>query len=247
MEVFVYEHVSSGGYAGRKLPAWLAEGYSMLAAFLEDFKRLGCKTVTLLDARLKPEGLKADRVRFVKSSLEVEGLIEDFASKADATLIIAPEHGGILPRLLRLAERAGSATLNAPSSLLEGLGKAEILERLKVEGVSMPEALTLDSPEDLRLKAWKSFPAVVKPSLGVGCLGLTLIRNPSQLGKAVEYAWKASPSKILVQKFVEGLHGSVSLLANGSQARILSVNLQLVRLSEKPCLLYTSPSPRDRG
>jgi len=236
LEVCVYEHVSGGGYAGQKLPSWgLAEGYSMLTTLLEDFKSLGCKVSTLLDRRVKAEGLKADVVKKVGSSLEVKGTLEDLASKADVTMIVAPEHGGALPRLVRLAEKHSPAVLNCPSTFFKKFpGKAEILEALKTGSVRTPETLVLESPESsASLEGWRWFPAVVKPSLGAGCLGLSLALNRSQLEEAVKHAWKASPSKILVQKFVEGMHGSLLLLANGSKAKVLSLNLQILDFTQE--------------
>ena len=237
MEVCVYEHVSGGGYAGQKLPVWgLAEGYSMLRTLLEDFKRLGCRVSTLLDERVKAEGLKADVVKPVKSSLEVEALLEDLASRADATLIVAPEQGEVLSKLIRLAEKHGSTVLNCPSSFFKRFpGKAETLEALKVAGVRTPETLVLNHSEALAShKRWEGFPALVKPSLGAGCLGLRLAWNQSQLEEAVKYAWKASPSKILIQRFIKGLHGSLCLLANGFQVEVLSLNLQILCFSREP-------------
>jgi hypothetical protein len=236
MEVCVYEHVSGGGYAGQKLPVWgLAEGYSMLRTLLEDFKQLGCRVSTLLDERVKIEGLKADVVKPVKSSLEVEALLEDLASKADATLIVAPEQGGTLSKLVKLAEKHSSTILNCPSSFFERFpGKAETLEALKVAGVRFPETLVVNHPEALAShKRREGFPVLVKPSLGAGCVGLSLAWNQSQLEEAVKYAWKVSPSKILVQKFIRGLHGSLCLLANGSQLEVLSLNLQILCFSQE--------------
>ncbi|MHC1590313.1 MAG: ATP-grasp domain-containing protein [Candidatus Hecatellaceae archaeon] len=241
MEVCVYEHVSGGGYAGRELPGWgLAEGYSMLATLLEDFKSLGCKVSTLLDSRVKAEGLKADVIKKVDSSLEAEGMLEDLVSKADVTMIVAPEHDGVLSKLVRLAEKHSPAVLNCPSTFFKKLpGKAEILEALKAGSVRTPETLVLESPEtSAPLKGWTRFPAAVKPSLGAGCLGLSLAPNRSRLEEAVKHAWKASPSKILVQRFVEGLHGSLLLLASSSEAEVLSLNLQILDFTQDGRVKY---------
>lgn len=246
----MYEHLSGGGCAGGELPDWgLTEGYAMLKAFLEDFKRAGCRVSTLLDWRLKGVSLEADEVKLVKPGLQVEELVEAQASKADISLIIAPEVGGVLARLVGIAEKACSTLNCSPAFFQKFPGKAEILQALKSRGIKIPETGVFDF-QSRKLKAWGRFPAVVKPSLGAGCLGVSRVETPSQLEQAASKAWQASLSKIVVQEFLEGIHASLSLLACEGRILPLSVNLQLIGFHHSGSLEYEgglTPLPLKRN
>jgi predicted ATP-grasp superfamily ATP-dependent carboligase len=84
------------------------------------------------------------------------------------------------------------------------------------------------------------FPVVFKPSDGVSCGGLSVIRNEEQVAGAVAKVKAESLCKhFLVQELVEGAATSVSLLSTGDLAVPLSLNQQDVVLeAPEACSCY---------
>ena len=103
MRLFVYEHVSGGGFADELIPASvLSEGFAMLRTLMSDFKAAGHHVTTTLDsriARLNPP-IDADCVVPVPSCRETQANIRKLSEQADAAYVIAPETEGILQSLV---------------------------------------------------------------------------------------------------------------------------------------------------
>ncbi len=236
MEILVYEHLTGGGFAKAELPVWgLPEGYAMLKALIEDFKRLGCKVSTTLDWRIPSREIQADQVQPVKQNDRLEEKLVKLASKVDAAIIVAPEQGGTLLKLIELVEKVCPLTMNCPSAFLKTYqGKAEILEALRLRGVKIPETITLNSFEEVRGLRLPGFPSIVKPSKAAGCQGLSLVEDGSKLAEALKHAFREAGFPVLVQRFIDGQHASLSLLAWNGKVEALSLNLQLISLKPPP-------------
>jgi predicted ATP-grasp superfamily ATP-dependent carboligase len=71
------------------------------------------------------------------------------------------------------------------------------------------------------------FPLVVKPVDGVGCEGVSIVSDSSSLGTALELL-RPWPECILLQRYLTGIHASVSLLAAESGVLPLSLNEQMM-------------------
>jgi predicted ATP-grasp superfamily ATP-dependent carboligase len=220
MLVFVYEFITGGGMwsLGSDPPAGslLAEGQAMAAAVIADFAALaGCGVVTLRDGRLPPRSVSnlPARIEQVDSAAAEQSLLDHWASRADWTLVIAPEFQNML---LRRAERVvamGGRLLSPGPALIElAANKQKAAEHLQQHGVrvpagcewpplhrsrSLPDAL----PNDLR------FPAVWKPLDGCGSLGVELISGSGELAAR---EWSTAGR---LETFCPGMAASVSLLA----------------------------------
>lgn len=240
MKLFVYEHVAGGGFAGQDIPSSvLSEGFGMLRALISDFKAAGHNVMTTLDVRLKElkPPIKADTIISISSGQELNKTLERNSPFADAVYIIAPESGQVLRRLVEAVRKAGGISLNCSVNAIEkASNKMTVYKAAKKTGLSVPETLiaklneNMDKIEhagdELRL------PLVFKPVNGVGCSGLSVVKNKLQMRAAVNKIMKKSESKqFLVQKLIDGSDVSVSLISTGTKALPLTLNRQIMHLT----------------
>jgi len=239
MKVLVYEHISGGGLAGRTIPAdLLCEGYAMLAAVVKDFKGMDSSVTCLLDHRIfrfKPP-LRADKIIPVFSGEPAADLLNESLGDADAVLVIAPEADGTLEGLVAAVDASGKSLNSSPRSVREVSDKASLYGSLRGSGFAVPETrgMNLSDGVDSALQAAEElgFPLVFKPARGVGCKGLSLVSRVSQVQRAFDKVLRASPhGRYLVQRFVEGVHASVSLVCSGDEAAPLALSAQEVSLA----------------
>lgn len=229
MNILVYEHVTGGGVAGAAFPQDLAaEGYAMLGVALRGFMGLpGYRITVLHDARLRGDAFLAHR-RIPVEPGRLRPRFVEAVGGADAVLIIAPETGGILAALTAAVEAAGKPVLGAPAAAVQEAGdKLRASRALAAAGVRVPGTvggLSSDSPI-----VWLPYPIVVKPKLGAGGEGISLVRHACRLGEAVARAQAVGGrAGCLAQEYIPGLPASVSLLSDGRRARPLTLNRQFI-------------------
>lgn len=239
MNFLVYEHVSGGGLADQQIQLdVLSEGYGMLRALTSDLRAAGHKVTCLLDSRicaLNPP-IQADRVISVRSSQESEKALERLSRVFDAVYVIAPEQGQTLQRLVELVEESGGTSLNCH---VDGLGrasnKAEACEVLKKHGLPVPRTYVFRVQEGAehvrRMVSRLEFPLVLKPANGVGCCGLSVVQDESQICQAFDKAKEASAEIVVVQRMVEGVAASVSLISTDREALPITLNEQMIALA----------------
>ncbi len=74
---------------------------------------------------------------------------------------------------------------------------------------------------------------VFKPVDGVGCSGLSIVKEEAQVERAIAKIKAESTNKhFIAQEFIQGESASVSLLSTGKKAMALSLNKQNVTLAE---------------
>ena len=242
MKVLVYEHVSGGGYTRQPIPLnILAEGFGMLRGIITDFKKGGHKITVLLDARISKLNppIDADFTVPITYPQEPKKFITNISKSIDAIYIIAPETGQILQSFVELAEKSGKFSLNCESSAIAKVAdKAELYKTLAKDGFQTPKTIILsrkDSANKVKelIKGKIKFPIVIKPVDGIGCGGLSNVKEETLIGKAIAKVKAESASKhFIAQEYVQGKSTSVSLLSNGKKAFALSLNQQNVTLSE---------------
>jgi hypothetical protein len=241
LRILVYEHVSGGGFADEPLPASvLSDGFGMLRTLIADFKAAGHNISITLDARiarLNPP-LPADCVVPLFSCQEVQANLRKLSEQADAMYIIAPETDGVLWSLVETVEHTDAASLNCESGAIEKVSdKVGFYDFMRKLGLPVFETLTFTVDGDLkeiqkRVQADLGFPVVFKPSDGVSCCGVSVVRDEVQVAGAVAKINAASSDKrFLVQEFVEGAAASVSLLSTGSNVVPVSLNRQDVLIA----------------
>ena len=236
MRLLIYEHVSGGGFADVPLPASvLSEGFGMLRTLAADFKAAGHKVITLIDARiarLNPPIL-ADCIVPVFSCQETLANLRKLSEQADAAYVIAPETDGMLRSLVKTVEQTGTTSLNCGSSAIENVSnKVSFYERMRKLGLSVPETLTFTVTDNLKEIAKSvmdglGFPVVFKPSDGVSCGGVSVVREKMQVAIAVaKIKAESSGKRFLVQEFIKGAAASVSLFTTGRRVMPVSLNRQ---------------------
>jgi predicted ATP-grasp superfamily ATP-dependent carboligase len=253
LRLLVYEHLSGGGFADESIPSSvLSEGFGMLRTVISDFEAAGHYVTTLLDlriARLNPP-INADCVVPVFSSREAQVNLRKIAEQADAAYVIAPETDGLLQSLVEVVEQTGAASLNCPASAIEKVSdKVVFYEFLRKLGLPLPETIMFSVADDLKeikkaVRGSLKFPLIFKPSNGVSCCGLSVVRNKEHVAGAVGKIKKESSSKhFLVQELIIGAAASVNLLSTGSDAVPISLNRQDVTIeTPEVCSSYRGGS-----
>jgi predicted ATP-grasp superfamily ATP-dependent carboligase len=240
LKVIVYEYVSGGGYAGQPIPASvLSEGFGMLRCLVEDFKAAGHEVTVLLDERLSKLNPPIDAHCKVPIFYpqEPEKFLKNIPKINDAIYIIAPETGRTLQSFVELDEQTGKNSLNCESHAIgKAADKTVLFEVLQKLGVS-PKTVILSLDEGLAtikeiIKKELSYPLVLKPAEGVGCSGLSLVKQEVQLATAVaKIPAESTGKRFIAQEFIRGEAASVSLLSTGKKAKAFSLNKQSIILS----------------
>lgn len=243
MHILVYEWVAGGGCAGQVIPkSLLAQGHAMLRAAVNDFARAGHRVTTTRDARVSAAGLESARVVPVVSGHQ-DAVLARLRGECDAVLLIAPETGGVLADLTRMAETVGVPLLGSSAAAVAAAGdKWDTHLRLRAAGVPVPRAACLRGPVRAggSVRAEESagaeesaretgYPLVFKPLDGAGSDGVYRVRAPAELHGALrrsEEDLSGPQGTLLMQEWVEGAHASVSLLVAAGRPVPLALNAQ---------------------
>ena len=236
MKIIVYEHISGGGYAGQPIPSEvLCEGFGILRTAVEDFKAAGHEVTVLLDVRLSKLNppIIADCIIPIFYSKEPEKFLTNISKINEALYIIAPEKGKTMQSLVELSEKTEKTSLNCESVAIGKVADKAILhERLRKNGFSTPKILLLNFKDKLiqvnqDIKRELNYPLVFKPVDGVGCGGLSIVREEGQIQKAIAKIKVGSKNThFIAQEFINGESASVSLLSTGKKALAISLNKQ---------------------
>jgi predicted ATP-grasp superfamily ATP-dependent carboligase len=240
LNLLVYEHVTGGGFSGGKIPpSILSEGYAMLKALISDFKAAGHNVTTFLDSRLRSFNppLGADNIIPSTSYEGLDEALEEASRSVDGVYIIAPESGRVLQKLVESVEASGGISLNCRVNAIEkASNKMAVHGMLKEAGLNVPETLIVDLCEDVkqieRRVGELGFPLIFKPVDGVGCCGLSVVRDKSQIAAAVNRVMRESSSGYFIaQRLVKGVAASVSLISTEDEALPVTLNKQAVTLA----------------
>ncbi len=242
MKVIVYEHVSGGGYAEQPIPPnVLTEGFSMLHCVVADFKAAGNEVTVLMDARISKLNppIDADCIVPIFYPQEPAKFINNIAKINDAIYIIAPEARQILQSFVELAQKTGKISLNSESETIGKVAdKADLYKHLQENGFPTPKTLIFTFKDSLAevkqaINHELNYPLVFKPVDGVGCGGLSFVKEEAQIQKAIEkIKSESSNTRFMVQEFINGESASVSLLSTGKKAMSLSLNKQNIILGD---------------
>ncbi len=253
LRILVYEHVSGGGFAVETIsPDVLSEGFSMLRTLISDFKSAGHKVTTMLDSRIKKLNppIQADSILSISSSQEKEKMLQKISGSVDAVYVIAPETDDVLRSHVELIEQMDAASLNCSASAIKKVvDKASLYTHLRHLGASTPMTHTFSIFDNLieikkTIRDIFNFPLIFKPSSGVSCSGLSVVKNENQVVDAVKKIKKESSSNhFLVQELIDGAAASVSLFVANCKAMPVSLNRQYVATrTPRACSNYTGGS-----
>jgi predicted ATP-grasp superfamily ATP-dependent carboligase len=214
LKVFAFDYASAGGPMPRRLPRSLRlQGDMLLQALQADLRALpGVELTTMAPAPDEPQ-----------APPEFGERLAACVEAADAVWPLASESEGLLERLSHDILRANRILLgSAPGAVRVAASKLAMARALADGGVPVaatysPHAILPDEPG-----AW-----VVKPDDGAGCFNIRLFSD-----RAAALAWirAAAADDYVLQPFVAGKLGSLSLLCCDGVAGILSCNLERVAM-----------------
>lgn len=240
MNLLIFECFSGGNYADQKLSSSiLSEAYGMARTLVSDCKMAGHKVTTLMDSRLKalnPPN-KANKIISVSSSQEFYLKLKEISDQFDAVYVIAPESGQRLEKLVEYIEDSEGSSLNCRSDVIRYVSnKMKVYETLKKLGLKTPETVLLDTDETIKnirkLTKDLGYPMIFKPLDGVGCDGLSIVKDGNEIVKAVKKVIRESLSKqFIAQNWVKGKAASACVISNGNKALSITLNRQFVTLA----------------
>lgn len=215
LKVLAFDYAAAGGVMTRQLPQLLRrQGEMLLKALQSDLLVLPGVELTMMPVQ-RP-GQQEDPTLFSER-------FEACMDTADAVWPLASESEGVLERISRDVVRARRILLgSAPGAVRVAASKLAMADRLSDSGVLVaatysPHAALPDEPG-----AW-----VVKPDDGSGCFNIRLFSD-----RAAALAWirSAAVEGYVLQPFLAGKQGSLSLLCCDGVARVLGCNLERVAM-----------------
>lgn len=131
-------------------------------------------------------------------------------------------------RLGRIAPILG----NPPEKLLVLRNPIELFSIAEDEGVKCPATYRAKSPsEAIKIAEKLGFPVVLKPIRGSGGFRIRFGRSAAEIKENYQRVAGRS-GEVWVQKYVEGLDASASVLGDGGDCVVVSINEQLIGLKE---------------
>ena len=222
--ILIYEYLTGGGLysegpAGSSVASLLAEGAAMVRALTTDFAQVErCQVHALCDARQRGLNLGHCVRHLIHDEAEELQVLRHWSSRADWTVVIAPETGGALSRRVEVVEKAGGRLLGPSANWVQVAShKTETVARLAAAGVATPRSLRSLSdaiyPDD--------YPLIIKPIDGAGCLGLQRLELP-----IADHPAAKTPDPWHIESWVAGLPVSVSLLCRDQETIVLPAGQQ---------------------
>ncbi len=224
MKVFVFEFITGGGLAREALPPGLAEeGERMLRALVAELALVpGVEVLIARDSRL-PALAWIESIAAGPGRDPLEPYLRGLRM-ADAVWPVAPETGGVLERLTRLAEDSGKLLLGSRSAAVAvAASKRSTAAALAAAGVAVAPVYT----DPLTLPDLPG-PWVVKPDDGAGCVDTLLVADSMKARAALAFRRKEN---LVAQPWFAGEAQSLSLICRDGDAAVFSRNRQHVRVT----------------
>ena len=121
---------------------------------------------------------------------------------------------------------------NPPETMRRVRDKGSFFGELNRLGIPHPHTMLVEDLEEAKTVAKDTgYPLILKPEEGFGGFEVRKAGDRSQLER-IFHEIKPAAGGVLVQEFIEGVHASVSFVASSTRASTLSVNEQLLGLSE---------------
>jgi predicted ATP-grasp superfamily ATP-dependent carboligase len=232
MRIFLYEFVTGGGwysYGDEPCPGSLVrEGRAIVQALGADFAACdGVSLAVLHDRHMAAPEIVGAEVHAVGTRFEELAAFKTLASRADWTLVIAPEMSGFLAQRSAIVNKVGGRLLGpALPAIRLSSDKQATADLMALHGVNTPAGVPLErnqpAPDDF------NYPAVLKPRDGAGSIGVRLVQSADQIGVIEQ------PSRL--EEFLPGQAVSVSFLCGPKENVALAPCRQL--LSDDGKLVY---------
>ncbi|MEM0026930.1 MAG: ATP-grasp domain-containing protein [Ignisphaera sp.] len=222
--ILLSEYVVSSYGCVSRYKSLLGEAYSMVSAIAKALQRSGVNIVITVSKYLSN--------CFKGSVAVVEGDYIEFVSKLsvhfDNVIVIAPP-----VELVKTVERIGNKFLGPSYDVVKRLShKYETILTLDKCGVKVPYTRILCRGDDVK-QVLKDFtmPLIVKPVVLAGSECVFIARGVDDAIKYSQIAFECDPTGcIVLQEYVDGVHGSISAVFNNDRVELYSLNLQLILL-----------------
>lgn len=215
MKVFVSEYVCGGGWPEPEIETCLAaEGRAMLLALLTDLARVpDVEVVSTWDSRLPIEHIDGVEFTRIDSADHELDRFDQHATDADATIVIAPESGGVLADRVARLEDLGVNVVGCDSLACRLFG-----DKLRTfEFLSNADIATVPT-SGLQPEIPFEFPIVVKPKDGAGCIETWRFDSASEFDE-----WRAGMAdrfgEFVTQPWITGPSVSVAVIVSPSRTQ----------------------------
>lgn len=119
---------------------------------------------------------------------------------------------------------------NSPKIIEKVRERHSFFEELERLGVEYPATTIVKNAYEAKNAAEKmGYPVVFKPAKGFGGANIRVVRDSGGVEKAFNHISEVS-EYVVVQKFIDGIHASVSFLAADDGVKVLTLNEQLLGL-----------------
>jgi predicted ATP-grasp superfamily ATP-dependent carboligase len=214
LKVFAFDYATAGGPMTRRLPqSFMRQGDMLLQALRADLQALPDVELTTMPS---PQDDLQTQPPFSER-------FEACMQAADAVWPLASESEGLLERLSREILRGKRILLgSAPGAVRVAASKLKVARALSGGGVPVAATYSPHAALPDEHGAW-----VVKPDDGAGCFNIRLFSD-----RAAALAWIRADAaeRYVLQPFIAGRLGSLSLLCCDGAARVLSCNLERVAM-----------------
>lgn len=184
----------------------------------------------LMVANKLRQGIEWEKMVVVNSEEDYYSVLKRVRIDFDYIALIAPPQ-----ELIKASEIVGDKLLGPSLQLIKIFSdKYHTMIALSNCGIRVPKTVLVnDSSKYIAELHNLRPPYVVKPTLLAGAECTYLVNDESKLREYVEKVCSCDPSrKAIIQEYVKGVHGSLSVVCGQGKPLLYSINLQLIVLSE---------------
>lgn len=224
MRIFLYEHITGGGYMSEPLPTSLAkEGDMMLRTLANDLTALpDVEIFTTRDPRLAPLEINNVLEFPVQSKDHACRIFHHCSALAQYAWPIAPETDGVLEKLSHVVQESSCRLIGSTAQAVH-IASSKFKTAQWLSGYGLPTIPIYRHVEELPSHINQ---IVVKPDDGAGCINTILLSRME-----LEKWWAINKGeKLILQPYIHGDSKSLSLLFNEEDVQVLSCNRQQVHV-----------------
>jgi len=238
VQVLVTEYILSTYTPGKHDLALIPEAYSMILALKGVLQKAGARTVVTVSRYLTDivrfsEAVQTDEESYIDS-------LERLSKSFDLVIAIAPPL-----QLVQIADAIHEdKLLGPPRSIMRLLSSKHLYARVLGEcGISVPQTISCAGRSRCDLSELDG-PYVVKPSMLAGGEHVYIAYSRDDVEKLVDVVAMRDPrGYAVVQRYVEGVHGSISIVFVRGKPSLFSVNLQLVSVEDNRIVYHGNVLP----
>lgn len=205
---------------------FLIEGYAMTRTIIESLSSNAHLIMTILSEKLR-DYVELPKVEIIEVKKEnYYNTIEKLSKMCDLIIAIAPPN-----ELIKLIDIAECEYVGPSRDLVKLFSdKYSCITKLQELGFKVPKTMKLRRIEDI--KRFNNKTHIIKPVDSAGCCGQVVIKSIWEVEKALNYALRySSRDYVILQEYIEGIPSSISVISNGSDVLLMSLNLQLIHLN----------------